>query len=135
MTLCWMDSMKSIRKGEIYLANLGDRNNHDIGKIRPVLIFQNNFLNRMLTETQYKDVVVLPLSSKIRENDFSYYLPAQEKLEKESVILCNAIKMIDASRILQEKGILLTLSQKQITEIENILYNLLGCTIDTPTYK
>ncbi|SFV51499.1 hypothetical protein MNB_SM-5-1436 [hydrothermal vent metagenome] len=95
-----------------------------------MLIFQNNFLNRMLTETQYKDVVVLPLSSKIRENDFSYYLPAQEKLEKESVVLCNAIKMIDASRILQEKGILLRLSQKQIIEIENILYNLLGCTID-----
>lgn len=128
MTLCWMDLMKSIRKGEIYLANLGDRSSHDIGKIRPVLIFQNNFLNRMLGETQYKDVVVLPLSSKIRENDFSYYLPAQEKLEKESVVLCNAIKMIDASRILQDKGILLKLSQKQILEIEDILYNLLGCT-------
>jgi len=120
--------MKSIRKGEIYLANLGDRKSDDIGKIRPVLIFQNNFLNRMLNETPYKDVVILPLSSQIRENDFSYYLPAQEKLEKESVVLCNAIKMIDASRILQEKGVLLKLSTKQILEIENILYNLLGCT-------
>ena len=120
--------MKSIEKGEIYLANLGDRSSNDIGKIRPVLIFQNNFLNRMLSETQYKDVVVLPLSSKIRKNDFSYYIPAQEKLEKESVVLCNAIKMIDASRILQDKGVLLKLSQKQILEIENILYNLLGCT-------
>ena len=120
--------MKSIRKGEIYLANLGDRNSHDIGKIRPVLIFQNNFLNRMLSDTQYKDVVVLPLSSQVRENDFSYYIPKQEKLKKESVVLCNAIKMIDASRILQDKGVLLTLSQEQILEIENILYNLLGCT-------
>ncbi len=124
----WMGLMRSIKKGEIYLANLGDRSSNDIGKIRPVLIFQNNFLNRMLSETQYKDVVVLPLSSKIRENDFSYYIAAQDKLEKESVVLCNAIKMIDASRILQDKGILLTLSQKQILEIENILYNLLGCT-------
>ena len=124
----WMGLMRSIKKGEIYLANLGDRSSNDIGKIRPVLIFQNNFLNRMLSETQYKDVVVLPLSSKIRENDFSYYIAAQDKLEKESVVLCNAIKMIDASRILQDKGILLKLSQKQIIEIENILYNLLGCT-------
>ena len=128
MILYWMGLMKSIKKGEIYLANLGDRNTHDIGKIRPVLIFQNNFLNRMLGETAYNDIVVLPLSSQIRENDFSYYLPAQDKLEKESVVLCNAIKMIDASRILQDNGVLLTLSQKQIIEIENILYNLLGCT-------
>lgn len=128
MMLYWMGLMKSIRKGEIYLANLGDRKSDDIGKIRPVLIFQNNFLNRMLDETPYKDVVVLPLSSQIRENDFSYYLPAQEKLEKASVVLCNAIKMIDASRILQEKGVLLKLSDEEILEIENILYNLLGCT-------
>ena len=65
---------------------------YKIDKIRPVLIFQNNFLNRMLGETSYNDVVVLPLSSQIRENDFSYYLLVQEKLGKESVVLCNAIK-------------------------------------------
>ncbi len=123
-----MGLMMSIKKGEIYLANLGNKTSADIGKIRPVLVFQNNFLNRMLNETQYKDVVVLPLSSQIRKNDFTYYLPATDKLEKESVVLCNAIKMIDASRILYDKGVLLKLSQEQIFEIENILYNLLGCT-------
>ena len=47
--------MTNIKKGEIYLANLGDKTTLDIGKIRPVLIFQNNFLNRMLNETKYQD--------------------------------------------------------------------------------
>ena len=119
--------MTNIKKGEIYLANLGDRKHLDIGKIRPVLVFQNDLLNRMLEDTTFKDVVVLPLSSKIRENDFAYFLKAKDRLEKDSVVLCNAIKMIDASRLMTEEKALLTLSQEQIIDIENILYNLFGC--------
>jgi len=117
----------NIKKGEIYLANLGNKNKVDIGKIRPVLIFQNNFLNRMLTESEYKDVVVLPLSSKIRKNDFSYFIKKRDRLQKDSVILCNAIKMIDASRLIVEEKPLTTLSDEEIKEIEDILYNLFGC--------
>ena len=119
--------MKSIRKGEIYLANLGDKKHLDIGKIRPVLVFQNDLLNRMLEDTAFKDVVVLPLSSQIRKNDFSYFLKARDNLEKDSVILCNAIKMIDANRLMIDKGVLLVLAQNEILDIENILYNLFGC--------
>ncbi|MEA2028916.1 MAG: type II toxin-antitoxin system PemK/MazF family toxin [Campylobacterota bacterium] len=117
----------SIKKGEIYLANLGDKRSSDIGKIRPVVIFQNNFLNRMVSQTAFEDVVVLPLSSQIRQSDFSYFLASRDRLEKDSIILCNAIKMIDAKRLLIEKGVLSILSDEEIEGIENILYNLLGC--------
>lgn len=117
----------NIKKGEIYLANLGNKKKLDIGKTRPVLIFQNNFLNRMLAESEYKDVVVLPLSSKIRKNDFSYFIKKRDRLQKDSVILCNAIKMIDASRLIVEEKPLTTLSDEEIKEIEDILYNLFGC--------
>ena len=116
-----------IKKGEIYLANLGDRKKLDIGKIRPVLIFQNNLLNKMLKETRFKDVVVLPLSSQIRTNDFSYFIKAREGLEKDSVVLCNAVKMIDAERLIVDKGCLLRLSSAEVLDIENILYSLFGC--------
>jgi len=119
--------MGSIKKGEIYLANLGDRKNFDIGKIRPVLIFQNNFLNMMLEDTKFKDVVVLPLSSQIRTNDFSFFIKQRDNLEKDSTILCNAIKMIDSRRLMIDKGILTKLSDDEILDIENILYNLFGC--------
>jgi len=120
--------MRNIKKGEIYLANLGDKKHLDIGKTRPVLIFQNNLLNRMLEDTLFKDVIVLPLSSKIRDNDFSYFLKAEDRLEKDSVVLCNAIKMIDSSRLMIEDKALFTLNKNQIIDIENILYNLFGCT-------
>ncbi|MEA2020030.1 MAG: type II toxin-antitoxin system PemK/MazF family toxin [Campylobacterota bacterium] len=116
-----------IKKGEIYLANLGDKKELDIGKVRPVLVFQNNLLNRMLKDTTLKDVVVLPLSSQVRDNDFAYFLKARDKLKKDSVVLCNAIKMIDSSRLMREDKVLLTLSENEIIDIENILYNLIGC--------
>jgi mRNA interferase MazF len=119
--------MGSIKKGEIYLANLGDRKNFDIGKVRPVLVFQNNFLNMMLEDTKFKDVVVLPLSSQIRTNDFSFFIKQRDNLEKDSTVLCNAIKMIDRTRLMLDKGILTKLSNDEIIDIENILYNLFGC--------
>jgi len=119
--------MKIIKKGEIYLANLGNKNKLDIGKIRPVVIFQNNFLNRMLSESEFKDVIILPLSSKIRKNDFTLFIKKRDNLEKDSVILCNAIKMIDASRLIIEEKPLTTLTKNEIIQIENILFNLFDC--------
>ncbi|HRF57616.1 MAG TPA: type II toxin-antitoxin system PemK/MazF family toxin [Campylobacterales bacterium] len=121
--------MSCIKKGDIYLANLGDKALLDIGKIRPVVIFQNNFLNKMIEDVKFKDVVVLPLSSQIRQNDFSYFIKARQNLQKDSVILCNAIKMIDASRLLRDNGALTTLCAKEIEDVEKILYNLFGCNV------
>ena len=113
-----------IEKGDVYLANLGDRSIHDIGKIRPVLVFQNNFLNRMIEESAYKDVIVIPLSSQIRENDFTLSLDMRDDLEKKSVVLCNAIKMVSSDRLLLEKGKLTSLRKDEIEKIEAILHLL-----------
>jgi len=110
-----------IEKGDIYLADLGDRSMHDIGKIRPVLVFQNNFLNRMIDESAYKDVIIIPLSSQIRENDFTLKIDVRDKIEKESVVLCNAIKMVRADRLLLENGKLTVLRKNEMEKIETIL--------------
>jgi len=125
----WMGLTMSIKKGEIYLANLGNRKDFDIGKVRPVLIFQNNMLNMMVDRTKFNDVVILPLSSKIRENDFCYHLEARDNLQKESVILCNAIKMISADRLITDKGLITQLSEDEMVEIEKILYILFDCSL------
>lgn len=121
--------MRTIKKGEIYLANMGDKSLNDIGKLRPVLIFQNNLLNKMISDSDFKDVVVIPLSSILRENDFSFIIKARENLKKDSVILCNAIKMIDASRLLTQDGVLTRLNEDEMKKIENILYLLFDCEI------
>ena len=113
-----------IRKGEIYLANLGDVKCADIGKTRPVLIFQNDHLNRMIEDGLYNDVIVIPLSSKIKINDFTLILKNRDRLAKDSTILCNTIKMINAKRLLLDEGILTMLLENEIYEIEKILMNL-----------
>ena len=110
--------MMRIRKGEIYLADLGDVKCADIGKVRPVLVFQNDMLNRMIEDGLYDDVVVVPLSSKILKNDFSYPLKKRDHLQKDSIVLCNAVKMIKSKRLLPEKGLLTQLTQEEIREIE-----------------
>ncbi len=127
---CLMGLKMLIEKGDIYLANLGNKKELDIGKIRPVVVFQNNFLNKMIHDTKFKDVIVIPLSSKIRENDFTCKLEKRDKLEKESILLCNAIKMINAERLLLDKGKLTTLNQDEIKRVEQILVLLFDCNVD-----
>ena len=129
MKLFWTDWMINIKKGEIYLANLGNTKKEDIGKVRPILVFQNNFLNRMLKDSLYKDVVIIPISSQIIFNDFTLFVPKRDKLEKDSIVVCNAIKMIKADRIKIQSGILTKLNNDEILKIENILYNLFDCKI------
>jgi len=109
----------NIKKGEIYLANLGDVKHADIGKIRPVLIFQNNNLNRMIEDGLYNDVIIIPFSSQIKQSDFTYTLKKRDKLEKDSTILCNAIKMISTKRLLLSKGLLTSLKSNELREIES----------------
>ena len=108
----------NIKKGEIYLANLGDVKCADIGKIRPVLIFQNDNLNRMLSDKLYNDVVIIPLSSQIKKSDFTYILEKRDLLKKDSTILCNAIKMIHHKRIITQDGIITKLTTQEIKDIE-----------------
>ena len=119
--------MISIKKGEIYLANLGDVKCADIGKIRPVLIFQNNNLNRMIEDEIYSDVIIIPLSSKIKINDFTLSIKKRDKLQKNSSLLCNAIKMINSKRLMLDEGVLTALNENEVIQVEAILKHLFDC--------
>jgi len=83
----------------------------------------------MLSETIFSDVIVIPLSSKIVKNDFAYIINERDKLEKDSAILCNAIKMVNAKRLKIDNGYLTKLDDNEIVEIEKILYKLFDCNI------
>jgi mRNA-degrading endonuclease toxin of MazEF toxin-antitoxin module len=101
--------------------------NSDLGKIRPVLIFQNDLLNRMVAEGYHSDIVVIPLSTQIRKNDFAFLLAARDRLKHDSVILCHAVKMIDADRLIGSEEPLTTLNTEEIREIEKRLRLLFDC--------
>ena len=117
-----------IKRGEIYFANLGNVKHADIGKIRPVLIFQNDNLNRMIADDLYDDVVVIPLSSQMKKNDFTVNVKKRDGLEKDSTILCNAIKMINIKRLMLGDGVLMTLSRSEMEDVESGVSLVLGMT-------
>ena len=119
--------MIAIKKGEIYLANLGDVKCADIGKTRPVLVFQNNNLNRMIEDGLYSDVVIIPLSSQLKENDFTLTIKKRDKLQKDSSVLCNAVKMINSKRLMLDEGLLTTLTIDEVKHVELILQHLFDC--------
>jgi mRNA interferase MazF len=115
-----------IRRGEIYLANLGNAKHTDIGKIRPVVVFQNDLLNRMIEDGLYDDVVVIPLSSQIKKSDLTWVLSPRDKLEKRSTVLCYALKMISSKRLLVEQGPLTLLQEDELQAIEQKVQLTLG---------
>lgn len=109
-----MTAWKMFKKGEIYLANLNPKRGNEVGKLRPIMIYQTNFLN----EVNHPTTTVLPLSTKLIKDAYPlrYRVKKREKLEKDSDILCDQIRTIDNHRIIKEK--IATLSQKELYEID-----------------
>ena len=110
------------KKGEIYLASLNPKKGKEVGKLRPILIYQNNILN----EIEHPTTVVLPLSTKLIENSYPlrYRVEAKDKLEFSSDILCDQIRTVDNTRIIKEK--LTSLSDEELKLIDNQVKIVLG---------
>jgi len=92
-----------MRRGEIYLANFGKKYNREFGKIRPVLIIQNDVANRNIEKVAFKGVTVIPMTTILSGGDLRVLLLAREKLEKDSEICINELCTLDMSRLVLEK--------------------------------
>jgi len=102
------------QKGEIYLAKLNPKKGNEVGKIRPVLIYQTNLLN----DCEHPTTIILPISTVLIDNTYPlrYRISKRDKLEKTSDILCDQIRALDNQRIL--KGLLTKLTYQEILEID-----------------
>jgi len=102
------------KKGEIYLAKLNPKKGNEVGKLRPVLIYQTNLLN----DVAHPTTTILPLSTHLIDDTYPlrYRVIRREKLQKESDVLCDQIRTIDNDRILTDK--LTILSLKEMLEID-----------------
>ena len=89
-----------IKRGEIVLANLEPVVGSEQGRIRPVLIIQNDLSNEFSPTT-----IVAPITSKIYTKEFPTnveILPEDSSLKIKSTILLNQIRTIDKSRIIRK---------------------------------
>ena len=84
-----------IKQGEIYLADLNPIKGHEQGGFRPVLVLQNNILNKHLNT-----VIIAPITSNLKAKGLlTTYFLTQDKLQKESIVLLHQIRTLDKTRL------------------------------------
>lgn len=86
-----------VKRGDIYLADLSDANGSEQGKVRPVVVIQNNRGNKYSPTT-----IVACLSSKVYSKHHlptHYLLPDGLGLKYKSMVMCEQIRVIDKSRL------------------------------------
>ena len=86
-----------VKRGDIILANLEPVVGSEQGRIRPVLVIQNDIINENSPTT-----IIAPITSKIYTKEFPTNVemePEDSKLKARSTVLLNQIRTIDKSRI------------------------------------
>ena len=91
----------TVSRGEIWLANMNPvKRNNEVGKVRPVLIFQNNELNH----SAYATTIVIPLTSVLVDDaePLRMRIEKRDKLKQSSDLIIAQIRAIDNSRLLEK---------------------------------
>lgn len=94
-----------VSRGEIWLVNLNPiKKNNEMGKIRPVLIYQNDELNH----SDYPTTIVLPLSASLIDDaePIRFRIDKRDNLKEDSDIVITQIRAIDNSRFIEKLSVL-----------------------------
>jgi mRNA interferase MazF len=89
-----------MQQGDIFLANLNPVKGHEQAGYRPVLIIQNDILNKGLNTA-----VIIPITTNLKAKNslITWFLPKKEhKLKQDSVALLFQIRTIDKQRLIKK---------------------------------
>jgi len=88
-----------IKQGDIWLANLNPSRGTEPGKLRPVLIIQN----QALLEVKHPSTLIIPLTTSLVDNaePLRIRVNAQHQLKKDSDLLIDQIRAIDNKRLIE----------------------------------
>jgi len=103
-------------RGEIWLVNLNPlKKTNEMGKIRPVLVYQNDELNH----SDYPSTIVIPLSISLVEDaePIRMRINKREKLEQDSDIVITQIRAIDNDRLIEK---LATLTNEEMQKVKEL---------------
>ena len=110
-----------VSKGEIWLANLNPiKKNNEVGKIRPVLVFQTNHLN----DSDYPTTIIIPLTTSLIDDaePIRMRILKRDKLFKNSDLILTQIRAIDNSRFIEK---IATLQEKEYYKIKTLFQELI----------
>ena len=113
--------MVKIKRGDIVLCDLNPVKGTEQAGIRPVVIVQINRANAVSPHT-----IIAPCTSKIKRAllPSHVFVPSGVgKLTKDSVILCEQIRVIDKSRIIKIIG---SLNREYLQKLNEALSIILG---------
>ena len=110
-----------IKRGEVYLADLSDASGSEQGKVRPVVIIQNNRGNKYSPT-----IIVAAITAKLGKTHMPTHvdLPAKYcNLERDSMVLLEQLRTIDKSRLSKK---VTTLDKNFMQEVNKALMISLG---------
>ena len=109
-----------LNRGDIVLVNFNPAKGGEIGKLRPAIVLSQKEDNEILDT-----IIVIPLSTQIVKNALPYrvYIPAREKLNKNSDACINEIRALSKNRV-KEKLANITLGELLI--IQQSLCQIVG---------
>jgi len=111
----------TVQRGEVWLANLNPTRGSEQAGLRPVLVFQNDAMNRFTTT-----VLAIPLTTNLRRAALpSCVRVAQSEggLESESVLLCHQLRALDTTRLQRKLGIV---SSETMAAVERCVLFTMG---------
>ena len=111
-----------MQRGEVWVANLNPNKGSETGKIRPVVVFQEN----RLTAAGLPTVIVIPLTTQLRKGlePLRVAIRARDRLGKDCHVMTEQIRALDRSRI--GEGPLTKLSSDEMLALERSLMGVLG---------
>ena len=110
----------TVKRGEIWIANLNPVQGSEQSGLRPVLIFQNDKINRAISTA-----IVIPFTSNLRRAALPSCVQVAKGeggLTMESVLLCHQMRVLDETRLNSKLG---EVSEQTMNEVEiGVLYTL-----------
>jgi mRNA interferase MazF len=104
----------TVKRGEIWLADLNPTRGSEQAGTRPVLILQNNSINRFATT-----FLAIPLTTNLRRAALPTCVllsVSEGGLAHESVALCHQLRVLDRLRLKRRLGLI---SDQTMAEIES----------------
>jgi len=92
----------NVRRGEVWLANLDPTRGSEQAGTRPVLVFQNDVINRFTTT-----LLCVPMTTNLRRASLPSCVQitkGEGGLTSDSVALCHQLRVVDKTRLIKRPG-------------------------------
>lgn len=111
----------TIKRSEVWLADLNPTRGSEQAGTRPVLIFQNDLINKFTTT-----VLTIPFTTNLRRASLPSCVKVSKGeggLDSDSVALCHQLRVLDKTRLQRKLG---ELSEETMASIESRVVFTMG---------